>query len=348
MAGPLKAKFWGVRGSVPSPLTAVDLEKKAKTLLKRYKEYGCPDDTDNFAEMQKDCGLVGPGLTPYTYGGNTSCIEVTDDSGTRIVLDMGTGLRPLGNALFKEMMSKRGLSITFLLSHIHWDHIHGLPFFGPLYVNKETGVKNHWSFYGGTNWQQTSEICLRGQMDPPNFPVSWDEIKKITTEIRCEDIHDLMQFKVGDIKVMCRKLNHPQETYGWRLEGADGSVIAYTTDNEPYDPNYPDPRLVQIAKNAKVWITDCQYSQDIYNGKVGGVPRHGWGHSYPEAVAATAVAANVERVVLFHHDPCASDEHIKELEQETHGLICSLMSSIPIGERFVIRPPLAAFEGLEL
>lgn len=311
----MRIKFWGIRGSVPSPLMPTETSGKIQTLLKEFQDFD-KKDWQEFLNNQ-------PFWKKSTYGGNTSCVEVAVGN-ERVILDMGTGIRRLGNELFKEMMEKRGLRVTFLVSHVHWDHIQGLPFFGPLYMNKELGIENGWAFYGGVDWMKNVELCLRGQMDPPTFPVSWTEIKKITYFIQTYDVYDHMTFWVGSsLKVKARKLNHPQETYGWRLEG-EGKVLVYTTDNEPYDPRYPDPRLLDLVKGADLWITDCQYTRDIYNGLIGGTSRHGWGHSYPEAVAETAVKGDVKEVVLFHHDPSSSDKAIYEMEQTTQKLISDL------------------------
>lgn len=326
----MKVKFWGVRGSVPTPLTSEDIGKKFTDLLNLMQSENVWDR------------LRHP---PFTYGGNTSCVEVR--YGDQIfILDMGTGLRPLGNSLFPEMMKNRGLRVNFFLSHVHWDHIQGLPFFGPLYVNKETGINNEFNFYGGTDWQKTAEIVLHGQMDPPNFPVSWKEIEK-TTKVKFFDLYDMMNFQImhndqNFVKVKFRKLKHPQETYGIRMEFPNGKVVVYTTDNEPCDPAKPDPRLLDLAQRANIWITDCQYTREIYNGTLGGVCRHDWGHSYPEAVARTAIDAGVENVVLFHHDPSSSDEAIKGIEEKTKELIRAYSSNSSFTK------VQAAWEGLEI
>ena len=336
----VKVKFWGVRGSVPSPITADVVEQKVRDALKLYAEIA---DTSS-APPAKIIDTVIADLKrqqPFTYGGNTSCVEIRFND--RIfVLDMGTGQRPLGNSLMREMFEKKGLGIVFLLSHVHWDHIHGLPFFAPLYINKHVDISNQWTFVGGTDWQKTAEACLRGQMDPPVFPVSWKEISQTTGSIKFHGVVDRtrLPFKDGPT-VLCRKLNHPQETYGWRFEFPDGPVIVYTTDNEPNDPRSPSPNLLTLAKDADVWITDCQYTQDQYNGlpAEGGVSRHGWGHSYPEAVVATALQANVKPVALFHHDPASSDEKITAMRAHTEKLIRD-----GGGKQQVT----AAWEGLEL
>lgn len=329
-----KIRFWGVRGSVPSPLTGTDVRNKIHTALTKYKQAGHPENLLDFFKESSANPAWG------TYGGNTSCVEVVSD-GARFILDMGTGIRPLGNSLIGEMLKNKGLEVVFLLSHLHWDHIQGLPFFAPLFANKETGIKNGWLFYGGTDWQKTAEACMRGQMNPPLFPVSWAEIQKMTHKMSCYDVHDRISFEPalhGPI-VTCRKLNHPQETYGWRIHSSKDKVVVYTTDNEPFDPRYPDPPLLELAKNADVWITDCQYTQDVYNGIVGGVPRHGWGHSYPEAVAATAVQAGVKKVVLFHHDPASNDEKIESIQKLTQALIYNAGGFTEV---------IAAYEELEL
>jgi len=327
-------RFWGVRGSIPAPITAREVKAKKIAVLHKYLaalERGEKLSPEEFGDMNE-------AIAPSTYGGNTSCVEVR--FGDQIfVLDMGTGLRPLGNSLFGEMLSTKGLEVTFFLSHVHWDHIQGLPFFGPLYMNKETGIKNKWNFYGGTNWQKTAETCLKGQMDPPTFPVSWIEIEKITESIAYDGMYDMKVVLTGDVQVCFGKLNHPQETYGSRLVFPDGKVVAYTTDNEPNDPLSPDPRLKRLAMGADIWITDCQYTKPQYEGVEGGVPRHGWGHSYPEAVAKTAVEAEVKHVVLFHHDPSSSDERIKQIEQHTQKLISDMGGKSKVT---------AAWEGLEL
>ena len=336
-----KIRFWGVRGSIPTPLTSKDVEEKIVKAVTKYSLSFENRDTflDTFLREYKKSA-------PFTYGGNTSCVEVR--YGDHIfVLDMGTGLRPFGNSLFPEMLKQKGIKVHFFLSHVHWDHIQGLPFFGPLYVNKEKGILNSWHFYGGTDWQRTAEVCLRGQMDPPTFPVSWSEIQKINHEIKSCDMYDMMQFSVmgmrsdDTVKVLFRKLNHPQETYGVRLEFPNGKVIAYSTDNEPFDPRVPDPRLLDLAKGADVWITDCQYTREVYHGEVGGVCRHGWGHSYPEAVATTAIEANVKRVLLFHHDPVSSDDQIFAIENRTKSLI----QSVGMPKSVAVQ---AAYEGLEI
>ncbi len=341
----VQIRFWGVRGSVPTPLTSQDVKTKFVKSLTQVAERFPNASVKEFLAMQNQLEH------PFTYGGNTSCVEVR--YGNHIfALDMGTGLRPFGNSLFAEMFQKKGINVHFFISHVHWDHIQGLPFFGPLYVNKETGINNEFHFFGGTDWQKNAETCLRGQMDPPNFPVSFRELMK-TTRMSFEDLYDMMNFSIlGEtpeetVRVTFRKLNHPQETYGVRMEFPNGQVIAYTTDNEPYDPKYSDPKLVSLAKGADVWITDCQYTREVYTGERGGLCRHGWGHSYPEAVVETGIQAGAKKVILFHHDPGSSDEDILNMQRHTQALANAYdkYSRTPPRRNFGVQ---AAYEGLEI
>lgn len=340
-------RFWGVRGSVPAPLTARDVTQKILNALEEYVNSARVSDVMDVALQKTPVKFITEREKemPATYGGNTSCVEVRykDDL---LILDMGTGIRPLGNALMKEMFARKGLRAHFIVSHVHWDHIQGLPFFAPLYVNKSMGILNRWHFYGGVGWQSTAETCLKGQMDPPTFPVSWKEIEKTTYSIAYDDMWDkkitgLPSSGSQRIEIQFGKLHHPQETYGSRIFFPNGKIVVYATDHEPHDPLHPDQSLITLARDADVVITDCQYTKGQYEGakEEGGVPRHGWGHSYPEAIAQMAIKANVKTVVLFHHDPMSSDEKIKKIEQHTQRLIYDQGGKSKV---------IAAWEGLEL
>ncbi len=339
MSATFKVKFWGVRGSIPDPLTNSGFMQILKSLR---TEYARPEIHKGLYDIGGFMSFVAKRL-PVIYGGNTSCVEIVAlDPFQRFVCDMGTGIRLLGNSLMKEMFDNQGLEIVFLLSHVHWDHIQGLPFFAPLFMNKDNEkcpIKNRWYFCGGTNWQKSAEVCLAGQMDAPNFPVSWDEIKEATHRMTFQTVRDhfapFPSLK-GLTSVKARKLNHPQETYGWRLT-RDNKTVVYATDNEPNDPRYPSPSLVDLSQNADLLIIDCQYSDHVYHGGAGPV-RYGWGHSYPEAVARVAAVACVKNVALFHHDPGATTQDIESrvLEVKEHLSVLKYDCNV-----------FAAYEGLE-
>lgn len=316
----IRIRFWGTRGSIPSPAIETDITAKNTELLQEFGEMiklnpGRDISFETFLKTQ-------PFWKKATFGGNTSCVEVLLDD-QRFVFDMGSGARVLGNNLMQEMFAKGGIRAKICLSHTHWDHIQGIPFFGPLFVNKNTGegIKNEFTIFGGTNYMEDIETCLQRQMEYRVFPVTWEYLKHINHHLGHHTIGDMEKFSIGKVDVLTRMLNHPGGSLGYQLS-YKGKVIAYTTDNEPFDRETAHPPLVQLWQNADVVITDCQYLWKVYTGELGGVCRMGWGHSYPEAVAATAIRAGVKHIILFHHDPASSDERIAEIEHTTRQELC--------------------------
>jgi phosphoribosyl 1,2-cyclic phosphodiesterase len=236
--------------------------------------------------------LSAPGATTAIVGGNTSCVEVTAGD-TRIVLDAGSGLRALGDGL----VTRGPTDTTILLSHLHWDHIQGLPFFVPIYI-----PGNRVEVISGPNGVLPLEAALRRQMCAPFFPVEYDEV---ATQLRAREIRGQHTFHVGGVRCFAAKLNHPDPVYGYRLE-LGGKSIVYATDTEHYA--CVDPALRQLAADADILIYDAQYTPEEYPGKVG------WGHSTWTAAVELARAANVKQLVLFHHDPRRTDAQVAELE----------------------------------
>ena len=236
--------------------------------------------------------IAAPGITTARVGGNTSCVEVIAGD-TRIVLDAGTGLRALGDRL----ITTGPTATTILLSHLHWDHIQGLPFFTPIYV------PGNWvEVVTGGNGVMPLEAALRRQMSAPFFPVELDDVRG---QLRWREPRIGEAFHVGDVRVTMAKLNHPDPVYGYRLDYAGASIV-YATDTEHFA--CVDPNLVRLAAGADVLIYDAQYTPEEYPGKVG------WGHSTWEAAAALAATAGVRQLVLYHHDPRRSDEQVAAIE----------------------------------
>ena len=246
-----------------------------------------------------------PGPETAGVGGNTSCVEVlvSGARGTRIVLDAGTGLRRLGN----EMMARGAVDATILLSHVHWDHIQGLPFFAPLYM-PTTKLR----LIGGLTGTPLRET-LRRQMSAPTFPVDLDALPSTLT---CDTVRDRDTIEIGDARVTVARANHPDAVFAYRIEHGGRSVV-YATDTEHYA--CVDQRLVTLARNADVLIYDAQYLPNEYTGE-GGVSRVGWGHSTYEAGVELARAAGVGQLVLFHHDPSRTDDGVREIEDRTRSL----------------------------
>lgn len=258
----LSIRFWGVRGSCPSP-----------------------------------------GPETALVGGNTSCVEVIAGS-TRIALDAGTGLRRLGGAIMAA--PGKPAELTVLLSHVHWDHIQGLPFFAPIYAPGTRLV------LGGGATTTPLRDSLRRQMSAPNFPVDWNDLP---SSIDYLELRDGARLPIGDASVRIARANHPDAVFAYRIEHAGRSVV-YATDTEHYA--CVDPRLLSLAQGADVLVYDAQYLPEEYDGKAG-PSRVGWGHSTYEAGAALARAAGVSKLVLFHHDPSRTDEGVAAIEQRARG-----------------------------
>jgi phosphoribosyl 1,2-cyclic phosphodiesterase len=240
-------------------------------------------------------GVRGSIPTPgaeQAAGGNTSCVEVRAGD-TRIILDAGSGLRTLGN----ERMAGGPRHSTILLSHLHWDHVCGLPFFTPIYV-----PGHRVEIASGPNGVLPHDEAIRSLFRAPFFPVDFSALGGTVTT---RELAPNASFQIGDITVTMAKLNHPDPVYGFRLDHA-GQSIVYATDTEHFA--CVDPTLKKLAAGADILIYDAQYTPDEYPSKVG------WGHSTWEAGAELARAAGVPQLVLFHHDPARTDAQLAAIE----------------------------------
>lgn len=248
--------------------------------------------------------IASPGSHTSAIGGNTSTIEVVA-GGTRIVLDAGTGLRELG-----QRMLARGdeRELTLLLSHYHWDHIQGLPFFTPLYLpgTTLTVVGQRAGIHGVRE-------ALEHQMTAPVFPVGLADVaaRIVTKEVRPRD-----GFDVGEVRVRVARGNHPGGVLAYRLDHGDESLV-YATDTEHYA--CVDPELRALCEGATLLVYDAQYTVDEYAG-LRGPSKVGWGHSTNVAAAELARAAGVRELALFHHDPSRDDAGVLAVERETRAL----------------------------
>ncbi len=253
--------------------------------------------------------IASPGPDTVTVGGNTSCIELTCGA-TRLVLDAGTGLRRLGNHLLASGATNEPLALTLLLSHVHWDHIQGLPFFVPLYA-KGTALTVVGAESGIASVRQT----LERQMSAPVFPVRLDETSARidTREVKVGDVFD-----VGEATVRIAKGNHPGGVVAYRVEH-EGKSVVYATDTEHYA--CVDPALRALCEGADVLVYDAQYTPEEYERKVG------WGHSTYVAGAELARAAGVGTLVLFHHDPMRSDDGVAGIESKARALFASSVAA---------------------
>lgn len=270
-----------------------------------------------------------PGPQTARYGGNTACISISHSDGRLVILDAGSGLRPLGHDLMQN--HKETLSADILLSHTHWDHIQGLPFFKPL-----SASGNSFCIYGAAQEGVSLREILKRQMDPMVFPVP---LSALAATIQVNEISE-GDFPLSGFRVGAFRLRHPGTTLGYRLapEGG-GRDVAYVTDNElGSGGNYPvgadwRARLVRFLSETDTLIHDAMYADQIIRA------RRGWGHSTPRQAVDLAAEASCRRLILFHHEPEHGDDAMDHLLGETRAYAETVAPGLVVD---------AAAEGTEL
>lgn len=297
----MEVTFYGVRGSVPTPLTAdqvfakvrdVAAEVLAKALSGRLRS---PDELPAFL------GSLGFGRTCF-FGGNTPCVEVvaTDGSGDRLVLDAGSGIRPLGAELMKGPLGQGRGHLDILFSHFHYDHIQGLPFFAPLFV-----PGNRIRFHGGV-----PDILgiLAGQFRAPYFPVEWEQL---ASEREGKTLEEGRTEEIAGFRVRIHGQKHPNRSFAYRIE-RQGKVLVYATDSELIDLSVEELEAYRdFFSGADCIIADTQYA--IIEAATS---KRGWGHSPYNIDIDLAAAAGARSMYFFHYDPAATDADIEAAYRE--------------------------------
>jgi phosphoribosyl 1,2-cyclic phosphodiesterase len=243
--------------------------------------------------------IATPGLSTVRYGGNTVCVDVRLADGTVLVLDAGTGIRELGRVLLRE--GHRGAAIHLLITHAHWDHILGIPFFGPIW-RKDT----HLLLYPLATTAQERIRYNSILFDEIHFPVRSADIP---AKIELIDAPDA-QWQIGSAHVSRIPLNHPGGAQGFRIDDDDGSSLCYLTDNELSPPGpaaTSADALARFAHGAGLVIHDAQYVEADMPAK------RGWGHSVVTDVLELARQAEARSVALFHHEPERDDEALDRI-----------------------------------
>jgi phosphoribosyl 1,2-cyclic phosphodiesterase len=260
-----------------------------------------------------------PGPTTVRYGGNTACVEVRDAHGALLVLDAGTGLRELGVAMMNGG-GERPFDVDLLLSHLHWDHIQGIPFFRPAY-----DPKSRLRIIGPKQSRTMKELLGLG-MDDPFFPVDLDELP---AQLEVVEMDDGSDERVGRFHVRAAGIFHPSPALAYRVE-ADGRSLVYATDTEDPFSGRANP-VIGLAREADTLIHDAQFVESDFKPT--------WGHSTIASAIDVAVKSKVKRLVLYHHDPDRSDEALDRIAKEAQKQTDDLAKGIEV---------VVAKEGLEL
>src|SRR5579862_2830012 len=233
----------------------------------------------------------------WRYGGNTACVELTTPTGARVILDCGTGLRMLGRHL-EGMPECQKIEPHVFVTHYHWDHIQGIPFFYPLY--SEQNRFHFYSFRSEYLGTDSLKRVFEAQMALPYFPV---DLSAMSAPREFTEVSGGDQFQVPGARVTARWLHHPQGCLGFRFETSAGTVV-YATDNEPGNPKL-DRSLLELAAGADIFINDAQFTPEQLS-----TTRKGWGHSSWLEGVKIAREAGVKNLVLFHHDPDSTDKSV--------------------------------------
>ncbi len=266
--------------------------------------------------------LPRPGPSTLKYGGNTPCVELRHQD-TLIILDAGTGIRELGEDLLRRKgRSGKPLRTVghLLFSHLHWDHVHGFPFFNPAFKKG-----NEFHLYGAAGLDRTIRQIIEDQMRPPNWPIT---VEQMDASISFHNLSPGDKLNIDDLAIQVEQLDHPGGSLGYRIE-VDGKSIIYATDTEFH--LCCDPKAIELARNGDLLIHDGMFTPEQYLGLWDEMSRESWGHSTWEGAVELAKAANVKQLVLFHHGN--EDKVVEEIEKKAQ-------------ERFP--RALAAYEGLEI
>ena len=266
-----------------------------------------------------------PGHKTVKYGGNTSCIEIRGNNNEILIIDAGTGLRELGKHILSNDLNKGNLNINILLSHTHWDHIQGFPFFAPAFI-PSTQI----TFFGPVSAVgKTLKTVVAGQMTYSYFPIKLSELR---AKLNFKEIKE-STFQVGPFHIQTCYLNHPILCLGYRIKHHD-KILVTVFDNEPYrnvfleNPKNPQPesidqesieeaenyvaeqnqKIINFAQGADLLVYDAQYTLEEYKDKIN------WGHSSMEHAIQFASKAKIKKLALFHHDPDRSDQELDLLQ----------------------------------
>jgi phosphoribosyl 1,2-cyclic phosphodiesterase len=292
-------RFWGTRGSLPVSLTAAAVRRKLIAALRGAsgRVFASERELDEYVDS---LGLAGSG----TYGGHSPCVELETGGPDYVVCDLGSGLRPFGQAAIARHGPASPQTYHIFVSHVHWDHIMGLPFFTPAYI-----PGNRVRFYGG---HRGLEAALRRQQDTPSFPVDFSYLR---ADIEFVHLEPGTTYDVAGMTVTAKLQRHAGDSYGYRFE-SNGRSVVYTTDSE-HKLAYPAETqgFVEFFRNADLVIFDAMYSLAEATSI-----KADWGHSSNVVGVELCQLAGARHLCLFHHEPANDDETISRVLADTRRL----------------------------
>lgn len=314
----MRLRFWGVRGSIPTPLTPYEVQKRVTAIVQRIK----PSDVQSDASREKFVANL-PDWLFTTVGGNTSCVEVETADGERIIFDAGSGLRVLGEDLFKRANYKTKRNYHIFLSHFHHDHLQGLAFFGPAY-----DPENQITVYS------TRKKCreyLEGQMTPPYFPVEMFSERGFRADFTFKTIErDERNIRLGSAIINWKLVRHPGGSVSYSITESSASTketkkFIYSTDTELREKDLiKNEANNEFYKEADILVIDSQYTL------VDSIEKEGWGHSTYSMAVDFAINWGIKKILLFHHEPSYADKTIFSIKKSAENYRNYRASSLPV------------------
>jgi len=319
----IKAIIWGSCGSLPFPASSAAIRGKVKAALwaARNETFDSESQVDAFLDTL-------PHNMRGTFKANTSCVQIEADTDDVILCDAGTGIRDYALSLPADTAPK---TYHIFISHLHWDHIQGFPFFTPAYV-----AGNRIIFHG---FHAETEAALRMQMEAPCFPVPFETMQ---ADIEFDIREPGASFQVGDVAINTIKQHHPGDSWGYRFE-QNGKSVVFSSDSEhgpeAQDPDYP---FVDFFRDANILIFDGQYTlQEATTEK------RNWGHSNHITAIELAARAQVKKLIIFHHEPGHTDREIEQIHEETKDYRRSYNQKLHRGnDTFFPQEAIIAYDGL--